>query len=443
MAGQIDNAPPSEALAADRDGQAPARGATLTLWALVLIAVLNILDRKIIVILQEPLKRDLGLSDTQLGLLTGMAFAIVYVTVAFPFARYAERATRKHIIAGSLVVWSLLTAVTGLAQNFAHLVALRMGVAAGEAGSSPASHSMISDMFPPDRRVSAFALWSLAVPVGTMLGYGCGGLLYHWLGWRGAMIAVGLFGIAIAPLVLLLREPKRGAFDNAKTAAVGVLPARQVMSILWKRKSLRYLLFGIGAHAFVLYIVLVWSPPFYIRVFGVGVAEISFYLAIVAGLAGGIGVWLGGWMARRLGAKDRRWYVWIPAIADLVIIPLSLVQFFVPDPTVSLVVGTVNMLVLNLFIAITLAHAHFLVVPRMRATVSAAMMFTTSVLGSGLAPVVVGFVSDMLIQHAGVGDLSLRYSMLLIPPVAILASVLFFRSAKHFPADFDPAEAPR
>lgn len=427
--------------AVEPDTKRPVPGARITLWALLLIAILNILDRKIIIILQEPLKRDLQLSDAQLGMLTGLAFSLVYVTVAFPFARYAERATRKRLIAGALLVWSGLTAITGVAQNFATLVALRMGVAAGEAGSSPASHSMISDLFPPEKRVSAFALWSLAVPIGTMLGYGFGGWLYSLLGWRGAMIAVGLFGVALAPLVMMLREPERGRFDDASTAALDAPPARTALSILWNRKPLRYLLFGIGTHAFVLHGILVWSPPFYIRVFGTSVAEISFYLAIVAGIAGGVGVWVGGQLARWLGREDRRWYVLIPAFADLAIVPLTLLQFFVPDQTLSLVIGTVNMFLLNLFISTTLAHAHYLVVPRMRATVSAAMMFTTSVIGSGLAPVVIGVLSDQLIA-SGAGALSLRYSMLALPPVALLAAMLFFRSAANLRPDFDPAREP-
>jgi len=408
--------------------------ARYALAILFLVAVMNFIDRKVLMVLQEPVKRDLGLSDAQLGSLVGLAFAIVSSTALFPIARLADFWIRKHVIAIALLVWSALTGFTGLATGFASMVLLRMGVAAGEAGSAPASHSLITDYFPPEKRVMAFALIQQAVPIGTMFGYLAGGWLNYHFGWRGTMAILGLFGIALVPLVMMMEEPFRGQNDGAQNAFVGdskrseLPPARAIPGLIWANRPLRYLLLGAAAHAFLFHALQIWSAPFYGRVFGLPVERVALYLAVVVGIAGGVGVWLGATIARRLGERSQRWYLWVPAIADLLIVPIA-----AADVRLSLIFGFLGSVVLNLFLACILVTAQSLVISTMRATVSAALGVMTGVIGLGLGPTVVGFLSDWLIANHGMTTTSLRYAILMVLPAAFLAALCFFRAAWHLP----------
>nr|WP_254447819.1 MFS transporter [Sphingomonas sp. ID1715] len=191
---------------------------TLTLFLLTLTYFFSYMDRQILSILLEPIRADLKLSDTQLGLLTGLAFAVFYATLGIPVARLADRGNRRNIVAISLAVWSLFTALCGLAQNYVQLLLARIGVGVGEAGSSPPSHSMIADLYPPDRRAGAMAVYTSGVVLGGGFGTMIGGYLAHEYGWRLAIMAVGLPGLALAIIVrLFVVEPPRGMSDPART----------------------------------------------------------------------------------------------------------------------------------------------------------------------------------------------------------------------------------
>jgi MFS family permease len=241
----------------------PATSRRVMLVMLGLVSMFNYIDRTVLSVLQEPIKRELGLSDAQLGLLTGLAFALFYATLSLPIARLADRLNRRNIIAASLTMWSAMTALSGLAAGFASLVTFRIGVALGEAGSVPASHSIIADYYPPEKRVTALALWGLGLPAGIMVGYASGGWIAATLGWRLAFAVVGGAGLVLAPLVVLLvKEPLRGAFASAPQAASERISLGEALATLWKLRTYRYMLIGTTLHAFAQYAMMSWTAPF-------------------------------------------------------------------------------------------------------------------------------------------------------------------------------------
>jgi predicted MFS family arabinose efflux permease len=221
---------------------------------LVVVYVFNFIDRSILGILVQPIKEDLQVSDTAMGFLGGIAFAVFYTFLGIPIARMADRGSRVNVLTVSLVLWSGATALCGLAQNFFHLLVARIGVAVGEAGGSPPSHSMISDMFPPEKRATALAIYALGIPIGTMLGNLGGGWINEAFDWRTAFVVVGLPGVLLAIVLrLTLREPPRGAAEGVEIAAGEAPPVAEVFRYLWSRRSFRFLTLGGALHAFVGY----------------------------------------------------------------------------------------------------------------------------------------------------------------------------------------------
>ena len=249
---------------------------------LTAVYMFNLIDRQILSILMPAIKAEMQLSDTALGFLSGIAFALFYATLGIPIARLADRWSRVNIITISLSLWSLMTAVCGLAQNFWHLLASRILVGVGEAGSGPASHSLISDYVPLETRSSALAIYSLGIPLGVMIGFSVGGWLEQHYGWRVAFMGVGLPGVVLAAVVrLTLREPPRGHADGRVAAGAAEQPPLKVVaSVMWKRKSFRHLVLGIGAQAIAGYGVLQWTPSFLHRSYQMTSSEIGLSLAI-------------------------------------------------------------------------------------------------------------------------------------------------------------------
>lgn len=408
------------------------------LGMLFLVALFNYIDRAIISILQEPLKADLKLSDTQLGALTGLSFALLYTTMALPIARLADVWNRKRMIAAALAIWSSATAACGLANNFATLVAFRMGVAFGEAGCVPASHSMIADYFPLRQRATALALWGLSSPFGTMLGFAAGGWITQAMSWREAFLAFGIAGVALAPFVLTMKEPLRGRFDDHKDARLQ-LPLREALGALWKLRAYRFLALGGAAHAFVVFAGHNWNAPFYGRVHEMPLTQVAVFLALAFGLGGGLGQFLGGFLSDRLGRGDRRWYMWMPAAASALLIPVSLGTYLLDDTVASMAFGTVQAVLLNVYFAPIVATTQMLVAPQMRAFTSAVLVLIVNILGLSLGPLLTGAISDAL-QPAYGAD-SLRYAILLSVGMEVLAALCFFRSAHHLVRELDGAAA--
>lgn len=376
-----------------------------------LVSMFNYIDRTVLSVLQEPIKSELGLSDGQLGLLTGLAFALFYATLSVPIARLADRFNRRNIIAASLATWSGMTALSGLATGFGSLVAFRIGVALGEAGSVPASHSIIADYYPPEKRVTALALWGLALPAGIMLGYASGGWIASALGWRLAFGVIGVAGLALAPLFLLLvREPARTGADLS-TRTEQAPPLGEAMRFLWRLRTYRYMLIGTTLHAFAQYAMMSWSAPFYMRVHHMPLADVASWLAVMNGLGGGIGIYLGGRLSDAAGSRNPAGRVWVSAAAMLLMVPAALVQFLVPSLTASLAFGFVATMLMFFYYGPIIGVPQSVVPPRIRALTSAVTLLVFNLFGLGLGPAVTGFLSDHLAAADGMHDTSLRYAL--------------------------------
>jgi len=284
---------------------------------LTIVYAFNFIDRQILVILQEPIKAELGLTDTQLGLLTGLAFAALYVILGIPIARLADKSNRKNIIAVSMVVWSGMTAVSGMASNYVHLMLARIGVGIGEAGCSPPAHSMISDYFPPKKRATALSIYSTGIYIGIIVGYIVGGLIAKAYGWRIAFYAIGIPGVLFALFFYFaVKEPIKGQMDEADLSADNP-SLGEVIQTLLKKKTFIFIALAAGFQAFGNYGVGNFLPSFLQRIHGLDIATAGIVLGLSTGIGGGVGTFLGGYLADRFRTRDMRWYLWVPILAGL------------------------------------------------------------------------------------------------------------------------------
>jgi predicted MFS family arabinose efflux permease len=405
------------------------------LFMLTLVYAFNFIDRQILVILQEPIKNDMGLSDAQLGLLSGFSFALVYITAGIPIAYWADRTNRRNIIAVALTVWSGMTALSGLAQNYTQLLLARIGVGIGEAGGSPPAHSMISDYYPPQRRATALAIYSTGVHLGILLGFVTGGVLSQMFGWRVAFFAVGIPGVLFALVFFLtVREPQRGRWEVA--AARAHKPGfGETVRVLSSFKSFRYIALGAGLTAFAGYGNGNFAPSYLIRNHGFTVGEVGVLLAIAGGGGGMLGTFFGGYLSDRLGVRDRRWYLWVPAIAGTIALPLAFPYLLLDNTKVVVVSLFAVTMTSNAYLGSTLAVSHSLVPPATRAMTSAVLFFILNLIGLGLGPLTVGLLSDFLVPYFG-SD-SLRYAMLFVALLSSPGILLYVLAAKHLPADLE------
>ena len=405
---------------------------------LTLVYTFNFIDRQLLSILQEAIKAELLLSDAQLGLLTGFAFAMFYVTAGIPIARLADRSNRKNIVAGSIGLWSFMTAISGFVQNYTQLLLARVGVGIGEAGGSPPSHSIVSDIFPKEKRASALAFYSTGVNLGIMFGFLFGGWLNEFFGWRVAFMVVGVPGIIMAALVYLtVPEPVRGMIENRKASDEQV-PFGEVLTVLWQRKTFRHLALGAGLNAFAGYGTVNWVASFFIRSHGMTTGELGTWLALSTGLAGAIGIFVGGLLGDKLGAKDKRWYLWVPGLATILVVPFLLVVLLIENQMIALVCVFVPGFLQNVYLGNSIATTHNLVGLRWRSTASAILFFVLNIIGLGMGPFAVGFLSDM--YSASMGAESLRYAMLtVLPTVMVWSSIHFYLASRTLHADLERA----
>ena len=399
------------------------------LVVLTLVYTFNFIDRQLLSILQESIKIDLSLSDSQLGLLTGFAFAVFYVTAGIPIARLADRSNRRNIVAVSVGLWSFMTAISGFVQSYSQLLAARIGVGIGEAGGSPPSHSIVSDIFPPEKRASALAFYSTGVNLGILFGFLFGGWLNEFFGWRVAFMVVGVPGIILAIIVrATVREPVRGLIENKKVSEKQV-PFREVVSLLWQRKTFRHMAFACGLNAFVGYGTVNWIASFFIRSHEMSTGELGTWLALSTGLFGAIGILLGGILGDKLAERDKRWYQWIPGLATILVVPFLLIVFLTNHQYVALVSVFIPGLLQNVYLGNSIATTHNLVGLRWRSTASAILLLVINIIGLGLGPFAIGFLSDFLAPTLGAE--SLRYSMLiLLPTVMIWSSIHFYLASR-------------
>ncbi|MCB1668182.1 MAG: MFS transporter [Porticoccaceae bacterium] len=392
----------------------------------------NFVDRQILAILQEPIKVELGLSDTQLGLLTGFAFAVFYITMGLPIARLADRSNRRNIVASCLGLWSLMTAVCGLAQSYVQLLFARMGVGVGEAGCSPPIHSMISDIFPLKERASALGFYNSGVNVGMLVGFLLGGWLQEYFGWRVALMAVGIPGLLLAVLMrFTVAEPPRLVHSSAQAKNADQLPSfADTVQLLWSKKTFRLMVLGGSMCAFTGYCLFSWTPSFLIRSYGLSTGTIGTWLAISIGVGGALGTWATGYFADKFAAKDVRWYPWILVATYGLPLPFVIAMFFSTSGIQALMFFIVPAILLAGYLAPLITVTHSLVEPGMRAVSSAIVLLMVNLIGLGLGPVSVGMLSDYL--EPDLGPESLRYALFLFTSISlILSMILFIFSAKY------------
>lgn len=411
---------------------APYRGYVLGM--LTLVYVFNFLDRQLLVILQEPIKAELGLSDTQLGLLSGLAFAVVYVTAALPLAQLAERWSRRSMVAASLATWSAMTALTGLVTSFSQLFLARAAVGIGEAGASPASHSLISDIFPVNRRATALATYSTGINMGILMGFLLGGWINEFFGWRMAFIIVGLPGIVLALIVrFTIAEPPKGLSLGINA---GSKPPKffDTVKLLWSKHSFRHLALGTALQALVGYGIISWLPSYMIRMHGMSTGEIGTWMALTAGVAGALGTFGGGWLSDRLAGRDRRYYQWVPAIAAFFLVPLMCMVLLLGNPTIAMLIFILPALLQNVCLGPALASTHALVDVRSKSVGSAILFFVVNLIGLGLGPLSIGMVSDYI--EPSYGNASLRWAILsVVVLVGIWSATHFLLAARTFRQD--------
>jgi predicted MFS family arabinose efflux permease len=414
------------------------RSAYYALGVLTLVYSVNFIDRQLLSILQESIKADLSLSDAQLGLLTGFAFAVFYVVAGLPIANWADRGNRRNIVALAVGVWSVMTAISGLAQNYLQLLLARIGVGVGEAGGSPPSHSMISDIFSPQKRASAIGFYSTGVSVGILFGFLFGGWLNEYFGWRVAFFVVGLPGVLIALLVrYTMAEPIRGLNEQRQVSDKGA-SITEVVKLIWNRASFRHLALGAAMSAFAGYSVTNWVASFMIRSHEMPTGELGTWLALIVGFGGAVGVFGAGVLADHLAVRDKRWYMWLPALASFIAVPLQFVVYTIDGAYAALTVMIIPAILSNVYLALCIAMSHSLVGLRMRASASAILYFVINIIGLGLGPTSVGIISDLLADSAGVD--SLRYAMLIIVPGGLTwAGVHFVLAARHLREDLERA----
>jgi len=416
-------------------------------YLMVLLTVafaLNFLDRQIINVLAEPIKRDLHLMDWQLGTITGLSFALLYSVAALPIARLADRGDRVRIVGLSILAWSLFTAATGAAGGFIQLLLLRVGVGVGEAGCQPPAQSLIVDYYPPQKQSGALGIFGLGKPVGAAIGLAAGGLLGAAVGWRWTLLIAGAPGVVIGLLVLLtLKEPRRGAMAARK---LGQAPLGMVMRELAGRRSLMLLMLGLALLSFTSYGVNAFMASFYLRVHGADLAHIGDRLGmaplalvgvgmgVIGAITGAFGSWFGGYLGDRWGARDARAYAWIPALSAVLSCAGYIAMFTVPGGGLSLAFYIAPAFMNNLWNGPALLAVQNLAGERARATALALVLFVGSALGLGLGPLTIGAMSDASAPTLGAAE-GLRLALVLGALVNILACIALWLASRHLRED--------
>lgn len=382
------------------------------LGLLVGVFAFNFIDRNILSVLLPQIKAELELSDLQLGLIGGIAFALFYSTAGLPMARLADRVNRVNIIGLAIALWSVMTAVGGLATSFVYLMLSRVGVGIGEAGCTPPAHSILSDVYEPERRATALSIYSAGAPIGGFVGLLVGGWVAEWYGWRTAMMVVGLPGLLLALVVkLTLREPPRGLVEKRATEE----PTPSVFGVirlLGSRPTFRHLALGASLSAFAGYGNILWLPSYLHRSIGMGIGEIGTWLSFMGLIAGTTGMIAGGAISDRLARRNPAWWMWFPAASIVVGVPFGAAAFLLSSKWIVLACLTVPGLTANIYPGPTYSTVQGMVGLRMRAVAIAFILFFINLIGLGIGPFVVGALSDWF--QTLFGNESLRYSLLII-----------------------------
>ncbi len=411
-----------------------------TLIVLTVYFAIAHLDRQIISIVLQPIGREFELSDVQLGLLSGPAFALFFSILGIPFAIAATRLNRRNLIAATIAAWSVMTMLCGLAQSFLQLFLARMGVGVGEAGALPASHAVISDLYEPNERASAMGVFMSGANIGIALSLVAGGAIAQFYGWRAAMLIAGIPGLALAVLIrLTIAEPERaGDKSLAQKAGIGLL--RDTASDIWRNASSRLMLFGAVFNAVTSFGVVAWVPTFLIRVHDMKLGTVGLYLAISIGFGGALGTVLAGRLSDRFAKSAIAWLCWTPVVFILASKPFAIAGFLAQSKPVALVLLLVPFTFGAAYMASTISVLHGAVTARARPMASALLLLLINLIGMGVGPLFVGTVSDIW-QSGGVA-----FGLAAIQAFGIAGAIMIFsagRTLKRYENDaaLQPASA--
>jgi len=416
------------------------RGYTLLL--LTLVYTFSVLDRFILGILLPQIKQELLLNDALLGLLTGAAFAIFYASLGLPIARLADRYGRKHIIAVCLAIFSVMTAVCGMANSFLGLFLARVGVGIGEAGTTPAATSILSDLYNKQQRAGALAIVSVGGNIGILIGFVVGGFVAAHYGWRAGFFVIGVPGVILAlVLFLTMPEPVRGAVDGLVEDDTKEVPdLRTTLGFLLQQKSFVWILAGLTLMVGLSTTTITWLPSMLTRSHGMAADQVGVTLGLAIGLLGPIGtVLLGGFLANHLSVRDLRWGAWLSAIGALILVPCYVFLSLANSGTMAMAAYFIPAVLGIFFQGPSLALLQSVTPVTMRATSAAIALFVANMIGLGLGPLSVGLLSDGL--NASYGVESLRYALLIVPGMAMIASYVYWRGSYFIFEDISKADA--
>jgi MFS family permease len=424
----VDLAPRS---AVQADGSAsPSLRRYYVLALLTIIYALNFLDRTIFNVLIEPIKKEFALSDTTMGLIAGFGFVLFYSLLGIPIARLADRISRRNIVAAALAFWSAMTFLCGIAQSIAALTLARIGVGIGESAGTPASQSLISDLFDKNDRPRALGIYAIGTYLGVFLGYFIGGWVNQHYGWRTAFFTAGLPGIALAGVLwLTVAEPRRSApVDHPLRDAW-----RPTLGFLISQKTFLIVLVGFSLTTYTNYATSAWIPPFLARVHHLSSVEIGTYAGTFKGLFGMAGTLAGGLVVARIGRRDDRWKLWAPAITSGLAGPVFAVCLLTPDFTTMVAALALTSFLVGFHLGPIFAIAQTVARPNMRALASAIILLTATCFGQGLGPLGVGIINDLLAGSSGA--YAVRYSLLSASLTTMLGALFFLWAAQTIRAD--------
>lgn len=403
----------------------------IALGLLLAAYTLSFLDRQIVGVLLEPIKAEFALSDTQLGFLSGTAFALFYATLGIPVAWLADRGNRKRIILWSLAIWSVMTAVCGFAQNFTQLALARIGVGIGEAGSSPPSHSIIADLYSREERSGAMGVLGLGAYIGSALGILVGGLVAQEYGWRAAMFVAGFPGLVlVAVIAFTLREPQRRVSETKSHLVAARASVWDGFRAVAASPALCHLTIGFALLSFISYGKAQWTVSFMVRSYGVDIGTAGLLSAPVLLLGAGAGALVGGWLSDRFGRRDSRHCAWVIFLSQLAAFPFTLVWYFASDLALGVPFWICASVLGNFFLGPSFAIVQSLAPARLRATVAAIVLFIVNLIGLGLGPQLVGVASDLLAPR--LGSESLRYALTIASLAGLWGAYHYWRVGTHY-----------